>query len=147
MEAACFIAAPRRTRSAADSINSIQQPDAKLVTTQNTLATYLVDVMQLMTYDENGSWGEPGPSAGLDWVEQSVKYAASMVAPAKISFGIPAYGYDWDLTDPSNNTQIVWTAIAPLVASTKAKVVCGCAIVVTSFQVHSGGWAQAYCVV
>ena len=82
-----------------------------------------IDVMQLMTYDENGSWGDPGPTAGLDWVEQAIKYAVSVVTPAKISFGIPAYGYDWDLTDLSNNTQLAWTAIAPLVASTKANVV------------------------
>ena len=57
-----------------------------------------VDILQLMTYDENGPWGPPGPVAGMDWVEPCVQYAVSVVPSTKISLGIPAYGYDWNLT-------------------------------------------------
>lgn len=79
-----------------------------------------VDMLQLMTYDENGSWGDPGPVAGLDWVEAAVQYSVSVVPSAKISLGIPAYGYDWDLTDNAANGQIAWNAIAPLIANGSA---------------------------
>ena len=59
-----------------------------------------VDVLQLMTYDEHGPWDpeNPGPVAGLDWVKRCVQYALSVMPPGKISVGIPAYGYVYDLT-------------------------------------------------
>ncbi len=57
------------------------------------------DLLQLMTYDEHGPWSEPGPVSGADWVEDCVAYAVSLVDPAKLLIGLPAYGYDWDLTD------------------------------------------------
>lgn len=78
------------------------------------------DVVQLMTYDENGSWGDPGPVAGLDWVEASVKYAVSVVPSSKVSLGVAAYGYDWDLTDSTKNVQVPWTSIAPTLQATGA---------------------------
>jgi len=80
----------------------------------------IVDLLQLMTYDENGTWSAPGPVAGLDWVRACVTYAASVAPPAKISMGIPAYGYDWDLTNPKRNTSITWTAAAALLNETGA---------------------------
>jgi len=80
----------------------------------------LIDVLQLMTYDEYGTWSNPGPVAGLDWVEASLKYTLSVVPSAKVSLGIPAYGYDWDVTNAANNTQIPWAAVGPLLAKTKA---------------------------
>jgi spore germination protein len=56
------------------------------------------DYLQLMTYDEHGDWSGPGPVAGADWVEDCVAFAASLVDPSKLLVGLPAYGYDWDLT-------------------------------------------------
>jgi spore germination protein YaaH len=57
------------------------------------------DLLQLMTYDQHGpAWSGPGPVAGADWLEDCVKYAVSVVSPAKLLIGLPAYGYDWDLT-------------------------------------------------
>lgn len=78
-----------------------------------------VDVMQLMTYDENGPWGSPGPVAGIDWMEPAVQYAVSVVPSLKVSMGLPAYGYDWDTT---NNTgeQVAWADIPNLIATTGA---------------------------
>lgn len=87
----------------------------------------LVDVLQLMTYDENGpEWSAPGPVSGADWALQSDQYAASLVSPAKIVAGLPAYGYDWDLTasNPSANTyagtSVPWTGFAALLATSGA---------------------------
>ncbi len=67
------------------------------------------DQLQLMTYDQHGPWGEPGAVAGADWVEACLQYAVSQVDPEKLLIGLPAYGYDWDLT-ASNISQNMYTA-------------------------------------
>ncbi len=77
------------------------------------------DILQLMTYDESGPWGPPGPVAGLDWVKPCVQYAASVVPPSKVSLGIPAYGYDWNTTLTSG-VQVPWKSIPALISSTGA---------------------------
>jgi spore germination protein YaaH len=77
------------------------------------------DIFQLMTYDENGPWGPPGPVAGLDWVNACLKYAVSVVPSTKISLGIPAYGYDWNTTK-STGVQVPWKTIPALIAKTGA---------------------------
>jgi len=80
------------------------------------------DLLQLMTYDQHGPWSEPGPVSGADWVESCVAYAASLVDPAKLLIGLPAYGYDWDLTDSDpaswtySATSFSWGSIAALLA-------------------------------
>jgi spore germination protein YaaH len=77
------------------------------------------DILQLMTYDENGPWGPPGPVAGLNWVEPCVRYAVSVVPSRKVSLGIPAYGYDWDLTK-GMGYQIYWHQIQTLISKVGA---------------------------
>jgi spore germination protein len=77
------------------------------------------DLLQVMTYDENGPWGSPGPVAGLNWVEPCIVFAASVVAPSKLSLGIPAYGYDWNTT-AKTGVQIFWKDIPALLAKTGA---------------------------
>lgn len=64
------------------------------------------DYLQLMTYDQHGPWGEPGPVAGADWVEDCLVYTTSLVDPAKLLIGLPSYGYNWNLSasDPQNKT-------------------------------------------
>lgn len=62
------------------------------------------DHLQLMTYDEHGPWGEPGALAGADWVETCLQFAVSQVEPKKLLIGLPAYGYDWDLTASDGST-------------------------------------------
>jgi spore germination protein YaaH len=80
------------------------------------------DLLQLMTYDEHGPWSEPGPVSGADWVRACVAYAVAVVNPAKLLIGLPAYGYDWDLTvsDPASwtysATSFSWAAIPDLLA-------------------------------
>lgn len=78
-----------------------------------------VNILQLMTYDQHGPWGLPGPVAGLNWVEPSVVFAASVVAPSKLSLGIPAYGYDWNLT-AKTGVQVFWKNIPALIAKAGA---------------------------
>jgi spore germination protein len=78
-----------------------------------------VDIFQLMTYDENGPWGPAGPVAGLDWVEACVKFTVSVAPAGKMSLGLPAYGYDWNLT-AGTGKQIRWKDIPALIAATGA---------------------------
>jgi spore germination protein YaaH len=78
-----------------------------------------VDILQLMTYDQHGPWGPTGPVAGLDWVEACVKFTVSIVPTNKVSLGIPAYGYDWNLT-AGTGKQIHWKDIPALIAATGA---------------------------
>jgi spore germination protein YaaH len=77
------------------------------------------DIVQYMTYDENGPWGMPGPVAGLDWVTACLRYAESVVPAAKISLGLPAYAYDWDTTAGTGDT-VDWKSIPGLIAQTGA---------------------------
>ena len=84
------------------------------------------DYLQLMTYDQHGPWSEPGPVSGADWVESCVVYASSLVDSSKLLIGLPAYGYDWDMTtsDKSKNTysasSFSWTDIPALLAKSTA---------------------------
>ncbi len=75
------------------------------------------DYLQLMTYDQHGPWGEPGPVSALDWTEECTAYTASLVDPAKLLIGLPAYAYDWDTTDPQAEVgELKWTDIPALLA-------------------------------
>ena len=78
------------------------------------------DVIQLMTYDEHGPWSDPGSVAGFAWLESCVQYAVSVIDPAKLLLGLPAYGYDWNLTDPDKNSDFAWKEVPGILASTGA---------------------------
>lgn len=47
----------------------------------------------LMAYDENVR--HPGPIASMDWVEATLGYAKSTIAPEKLLLGVPFYGRYW----------------------------------------------------
>lgn len=79
------------------------------------------DQIQVMTYDQHGSWGSPGPVAGYPWVESVVKYAASVIAPGKILLGLAAYGYDWNTSTNSGHKAVAWKNIPNLISATGAK--------------------------
>lgn len=79
----------------------------------------IADLLQAMTYDENGPWGPPGPVAGLDWVTACLTYAQSVVPAAKINLGVPVYGYDWNVT-AGGGTTVAYKAIPALLAKTGA---------------------------
>ena len=54
-----------------------------------------VDSFKIMTYDFHNGASEAGPIAPLDWVDQVLTYAATVVPPEKTSMGVPVYGYNW----------------------------------------------------
>jgi len=54
-----------------------------------------VDLICLMTYDQNTRWTTPGPVAGWQWTLDNMKYALQFVPKEKLSLGIPLYGYHW----------------------------------------------------
>ena len=50
----------------------------------------------LMAYDEHYEGGEVGPVAGIEFVEDSIKYALNYVSNNKIVLGVPFYGRYWN---------------------------------------------------
>ncbi|WP_411346614.1 glycosyl hydrolase family 18 protein [Paenibacillus sp. WLX1005] len=73
----------------------------------------VVDWLQVMTYDEHGTWSEPGSSASLGWTEASLAFAVKQVPARKILMGLPAYGNDWNVKqtaagDDSDNAMLPW---------------------------------------
>jgi spore germination protein YaaH len=54
-----------------------------------------VDLVCLMTYDQNTRWTTPGPVAGWQWTLDNMNYALQFVPKDKLSLGIPLYGYHW----------------------------------------------------
>ena len=54
-----------------------------------------VDEFKIMTYSYSGPWGDPGPQAPIEWVDRVLAFAERKVPPAKISMGVPFYGFDW----------------------------------------------------
>ena len=54
-----------------------------------------VDLICLMTYDQNTRWTPPGPVAGWDWTIENLDYALKVVPKEKLSLGIPVYGFHW----------------------------------------------------
>ncbi|MGG1592490.1 glycosyl hydrolase family 18 protein [Terribacillus saccharophilus] len=69
------------------------------------------DHVQVMTYDEHGSWSEPGSVASIDWMKRILTFATESINPDKIVMGVPAYGYDWNLSNPDQNELIEWDKI------------------------------------
>ena len=53
------------------------------------------DLVCLMTYDQHTRWTTPGPVAGWQWTVDNLQYALKFVPKAKLSLGIPVYGYHW----------------------------------------------------
>jgi spore germination protein len=72
------------------------------------------DYLQLMTYDEHGTWSEPGAVAGYEWVEACVDYALTVVPGKKLLIGLAAYGYDWNLDDTARSASISWKGVSAL---------------------------------
>jgi spore germination protein len=77
------------------------------------------DLIQVMTYDEHVPGQDPGPVAGIDWMKADLDFAVSQVLADKILLGLPAYGYDFDVTHNTGVT-VDWKDSAALVASTGA---------------------------
>ena len=59
-----------------------------------------VDLICLMTYDQNTRWTVPGPVDGWVWTNQNLDYALKFVPKNKLSLGIALYGYHWYTGEP-----------------------------------------------
>jgi spore germination protein YaaH len=59
-----------------------------------------VDLICLMTYDQNTHWTMPGPVGGWTWTKENLDYALKVVPKDKLSLGIAVYGYHWFTGDP-----------------------------------------------
>jgi spore germination protein len=79
------------------------------------------DYVQLMTYDEHGTWSAAGPVASLPWVEQVVRYATGQIPGEKLLLGLPAYAYDWNVTANRGHRAHTWKAVHKLLAETGAE--------------------------
>jgi spore germination protein YaaH len=64
-----------------------------------------VDLICLMTYDQQTRWTPPGPVAGWQWTIDNLDYALQSVPAAKLSLGIPLYGYHWYAGAPLVNAE------------------------------------------
>jgi len=62
-----------------------------------------VDLICLMTYDQQTRWTMPGPVAGWQWTVENLDYALKSVPKEKLSLGIPLYGYHWYTGAPTTD--------------------------------------------
>ncbi len=62
------------------------------------------DFLSIMAYNQHASGiMTPGPTAGIRWVEATIRYALQYVPPEKISLGVSSYsGYWFTGTDPDD---------------------------------------------
>ncbi len=63
-----------------------------------------VDLICLMTYDQQTRWTTPGPVAGWEWTVSNMNYALQSVPKEKLSLGIPLYGYHWYTGAPTKDS-------------------------------------------
>lgn len=59
-----------------------------------TIGRY-ADQIQLMTYNFNNDYTDPGGQTPLNWYRDVLKYAVTNVPPEKILVGLSTHGYDW----------------------------------------------------
>lgn len=62
-----------------------------------------VDLICLMTYDQQTRWTMPGPVAGWQWTTENLDYTLQSVPREKLSLGIPLYGYHWYTGPPTTD--------------------------------------------
>lgn len=56
----------------------------------------IVDVVQLMTYDQHGpTWSGPGPIGALAWQRRCLEAALDGVPAERLDLGVAGYGYSW----------------------------------------------------
>ncbi|HEY2481447.1 MAG TPA: glycosyltransferase [Caulobacteraceae bacterium] len=57
------------------------------------------DSVVLMAYDQHWAAGQPGPTAGQEWFEQTMARDMRLLDPRRTVVSLGAYGYDWTLGD------------------------------------------------
>lgn len=59
----------------------------------------ILDHACIMSYGMAWAGSAPGPVSPRDWLEGIYNYATSVMDPAKVSMGLPAYGFAWRIHD------------------------------------------------
>ncbi|MDQ0254742.1 spore germination protein YaaH [Evansella vedderi] len=76
-----------------------------------------VDYIQIMSYDQHGSWSQPGSIAGYDWMKTVFNYATTHIPAEKILMGLPAYGYSWNTSTNSGHQALTLKQIDSIIAT------------------------------
>lgn len=63
----------------------------------------ILDHVSVMSYDFAWAGSAPGPVSPGFWLEEVYSWAASQIAPAKLSMGLPLYSYFWFIHDHPEN--------------------------------------------
>lgn len=74
----------------------------------------ILDHVSIMSYDFAWSGSAPGPVSPGFWLEQVYDWAASQIAPHKVSMGLPLYAYFWSI----HNYPSTWGALRRGVSGT-----------------------------
>lgn len=74
------------------------------------------DYLMLMAYDEHYEGGTAGAVAGIDFVEDSIKYALKYVSSDKIVLGVPFFGRYWKNGATSGGYGVTMRKINDIVA-------------------------------
>lgn len=61
------------------------------------------DTASIMSYGMAWSGSAPGPVSPRSWLEGIYDYAVTVMSPDKIFFGMPAYGWNWQIYDTPEN--------------------------------------------
>lgn len=78
-----------------------------------------VDEFKIMTYDYHSGIDSAGPIAPLDWIDQVLTYAATVVPPEKTWLGVHFYGRNWV---GKSGEAITWQQAMKLLKNNEAKV-------------------------
>ncbi len=71
------------------------KPSAQAAAFDYQALAKVADSITLMTYDEHVSPGEPGPIAGLPWVEECLRETLNAIPRKKFLLGVPLYYRHW----------------------------------------------------
>lgn len=66
----------------------------------------VVDLLEVMTYNEHETSSEAGSIASLAWVREVMNFALTQVPADKLSLGIANYGYGWAMRSGIENIEI-----------------------------------------
>ena len=108
----------------AAAVPSSSAPGAWKVSDQSAAFDYArlgraADFLSLMAYDEYTSPGEPGPVAGLAWVEACVRQTLEWTPADKVMLGVPLYHRHWAA---SKVTEGPYAAAAALAQANQSEI-------------------------
>jgi spore germination protein YaaH len=60
------------------------------------------DFLSIMAYPQHAGFSDPGPMAGLPWVQKIVEFTRERMPARKISLGVPLYAFHWVKVAPGD---------------------------------------------